>query len=143
VRIPYLIGLAVAQLAILLHATFTLANPGETTHSRKCEVYFEHNSSKLTPEARMVVGDVVRSIKIIHPRMITIIGYADRTGSAAYNALLSRRRALAVRDYMKGALYPERYFFKIAWRGEYDLPYPTRDGIPEALNRCVGFEIKP
>ena len=91
----------------------------------------------------MVIDDVVRDIKAKHPREIFVIGHTDRTGSATYNASLSKRRARAVAGYLRQALAPERYFIRVEWHGEFDLPYPTRDGVPEPLNRCVGLSTTP
>lgn len=91
----------------------------------------------------MVVDDVARDIRTKHPREIFVIGHADRTGAARYNELLSKRRAHSVARYLKKTLAPEKYVIRLEWYGEYKLPYPTRDGVPEPLNRCVGFSMTP
>ena len=131
------------QVPLSLQAPQTWASTTEPTTSRVCQIYFEHDSSTLTPEAVVVVNDMIRRIKKIHPRVIKIIGHADRTGPAGYNSMLSKQRALSVASFMKIGLSPERYIVKVLGHGEYGLPYPTRDGVPEPLNRCVGFTTAP
>ena len=58
---------------------------------------------RLDELAKATLGDVKQTDE--QPQTITIAGYADGKGDAAYNLDLSRRRANAVRDYLatKGA----------------------------------------
>ncbi len=64
-------------------------------------VYFDFDKDNLTPQARAeldsLINVIANSDDILKAR---IAGHADRYGSNEYNDELSRRRALAVQDYM-------------------------------------------
>ena len=59
-------------------------------------VFFAPGSSKLTAEAIERLKLVVADQKNLKPKAVRVIGFTDRTGSAATNARLSRERAQAV-----------------------------------------------
>ncbi|GEM_PF-4189069 len=64
------------------------------------EVYFEFDKTDITPEARLVLDNVVRQLQV-HPDVTAEIrGYADEIGDEEYNQALSRRRADAVTRYL-------------------------------------------
>lgn len=115
--------------------------PSEASVNHLCQVYFEHNSSSLTPEVILVINDHIRKIEKDLPEKIIISGYADRMGGSKHNLLLSKRRVGAVSNYMIQALKPKHYNIELKWYGEYDLPYPTQDDVAEPLNRCVKIII--
>ncbi|EME68757.1 outer membrane protein [Paramagnetospirillum caucaseum] len=59
-------------------------------------VFFNTGSSQLTPEAIERLKQVVAAQKNMKPKTVSVIGFTDRTGSAATNARLARERAQAV-----------------------------------------------
>jgi len=59
-------------------------------------VFFAPGSSKLSAEAIERLKQVVVAQKSMKPLSVRVIGFTDRTGSAATNARLSRERAQAV-----------------------------------------------
>ncbi len=59
-------------------------------------VFFAPGSSKLSAEAIERLKLVVADQKNMKPKAVRVIGFTDRTGSAATNARLSRERAQAV-----------------------------------------------
>lgn len=64
-------------------------------------VRFEFDSSDILPAARAQLDALASGIKLLAPdRMVTIEGHTDAAGSDAYNLLLSRARAHAVRNYL-------------------------------------------
>jgi OOP family OmpA-OmpF porin len=71
---------------------------------------------------------------------IVVVGHTDTSGSTAYNAGLSERRAGVVRDALvargiaTGSIRSEA-------RGETDLARATRDGVREPLNRRTAVTI--
>jgi outer membrane protein OmpA-like peptidoglycan-associated protein len=66
--------------------------------------------------------------------IILVEGHADRSGSAAYNLQLSKRRAEVVRNYLATlGLAPNG--IGIAYFGEERPHQETADGVPEADNR--------
>ena len=60
--------------------------------SRISPIYYEVNAYKLTEGQLIQVKRIAKKIK----GAVTVKGYADTTGSKAYNQALSHRRALAV-----------------------------------------------
>ena len=66
-------------------------------------------------------------------------GFTDTAGPAEYNMMLSDRRAIAVRDYLK-ALGVTAEMTTIP-RGQEDLRVATPDGVKERENRRVEVHI--
>ena len=62
-------------------------------------VPFEYRSAKLTPQARVVLDEILPKAA---DRRLKISGHADSIGSAQFNQRLSKRRAEAVRAYLVG-----------------------------------------
>jgi outer membrane protein OmpA-like peptidoglycan-associated protein len=64
-------------------------------------VRFGFASSDILPAARAQLDALAEGIKLLAPdRMVTIEGHTDAAGPDAYNLLLSRARAQAVRNYL-------------------------------------------
>jgi len=61
---------------------------------------FKFNDAKLTPEARQNLDQLATQIQSDQRFLIAVEGYTDKTGPAAYNDELSRKRAEAVVEYM-------------------------------------------
>ena len=68
---------------------------GETT------VYFGINSSTLSEKAKSDLSAVAASASNVKGYLIQVAGYADSSGSAAWNEQLSDRRAQAVVNYLR------------------------------------------
>lgn len=74
----------------------------DTTYAMDFEVYFPFDSAELTAQAReqlMSLGQALASPDL-RPYRYLIAGHTDAVGSAAYNRLLSERRAAAVRQFL-------------------------------------------
>jgi len=73
-------------------------------------IEFEFDSTEFTPDGKTVAQKLLelicnlreRGIKVIAKDIesITLVGYTDTTGSAAYNMRLSKRRAEAVKNFL-------------------------------------------
>lgn len=64
------------------------------------DVYFDFDKSSLREDSRATLEKAVDLIKQMKPeRDVTIAGWTDWTGSDAYNAKLSEKRANAVKDF--------------------------------------------
>jgi outer membrane cobalamin receptor len=61
-------------------------------------VFFDFDSSAVTPEAAGIIGTAATNAKATGSSMIEVTGHADRSGPADYNMGLSMRRAEAVRE---------------------------------------------
>jgi len=63
-------------------------------------VNFENDSAVLKPKAKSILNDVTKSLRKRPDVKVTIAGHTDSRGSAAYNKMLSQRRAETVRKYL-------------------------------------------
>jgi OOP family OmpA-OmpF porin len=64
-------------------------------------VYFKLNSSTLTPSEKQKLDNLAQQAKNEKGYSVQVAGYADKTGSAAYNQQLSESRANAVIRYLE------------------------------------------
>jgi len=102
-------------------------------------IYFDFNRSNLTPEAQKVVAQAVKSIKDSKPTRVIVSGYADRSGSDAYNMALSLRRAETVVDAFDMAGVKAE--MDVNGYGEEQLHVVTPDGQREYRNRVVNIYL--
>lgn len=74
----------------------------DLARSISLEVYFEFGSATITSRARVQLAALGRALTApqLIPYRYLIAGHTDTVGSETYNLDLSRRRALAVRDYL-------------------------------------------
>lgn len=73
-----------------------------TTYFRQTangNVYFDTNSSALTPTAKNTLGRQVQQMKRYKSAVYMIEGHTDKRGSLAFNKKLGTKRARAVRQY--------------------------------------------
>lgn len=63
--------------------------------------YFDINSSDISNQTQSKLDDLVSTIKFDDKWNIEVIGFADSSGDAAYNKILSEKRAGSVSDYLK------------------------------------------
>ncbi len=89
-----------------------LENP-EEGDSKKTEmlVTFELNSAQLTQNARLTLQQI--AVALNDPRLlrtkVVVKGYTDASGPAAYNLILSEKRARSVADFLlENGLLKER-----------------------------------
>lgn len=101
-------------------------------------VYFDFDSSRLTPAARAKLDSLVDIIKNSSSvESVSIVGYADRIGSNDYNYRLSQRRAKAVEKYLASRGYYDTRSTDVRSYGE-DRPVSNCDGIRgNELRACL------
>jgi OmpA-OmpF porin, OOP family len=63
-------------------------------------ISFDTGVATLTPEAKSVLDDIAEKAMVSQAYLIEVAGYADVTGSEAFNQQLSQKRADAVVDYL-------------------------------------------
>jgi peptidoglycan-associated lipoprotein len=63
-------------------------------------VFFETDSSELTPQARATLDKQAQWLQHYRTYAFTLEGHADERGTREYNIALGARRAQAVRDYL-------------------------------------------
>ena len=73
--------------------------PFGTPNSSADTVYFQSDSSDLTPEGRATLSSQLAWLRNNSTRRLTIEGHADERGTREYNIALGARRAEAVRSY--------------------------------------------
>ncbi len=70
-----------------------------TTYGSKT-IYFGINKASLTPADKLHVADLIEKLKTDTALKLKVSGYTDRTGNAAHNLLLSKKRAENIVKYM-------------------------------------------
>lgn len=72
-------------------------------------VFFETDSSELTPQARATLDSQVQWLQRYSQYTFTLEGHADERGTREYNIALGARRAQTVREYMASrGISPQR-----------------------------------
>jgi len=104
-------------------------------------LYFERDTSKLTHESKVLLAEVLRTIKSRKSNQVYVVGHTDLVGKEAYNAGLSSKRANYVRDLLvSGGIKPDTLF--ISFYGKARPLVPTQDEVPEPRNRRVEVIVR-
>jgi outer membrane protein OmpA-like peptidoglycan-associated protein len=75
-------------------------NPTDEAGAVAFHVNFDFNSAVLPESAHEMIGLIAQLMKETPNIKIRVEGHTDAVGSAAYNVILSERRALSVGDYL-------------------------------------------
>ena len=105
-------------------------------------VYFDFDKSALTAETQSTLIDAANAADDMAAKSVTVSGYADRSGSAAYNMALSQRRAEAVAKELTTLIGANAPAMTLQAFGETQNKVVTPDGVKEAKNRRVKIEIR-
>lgn len=62
---------------------------------------FDFDQSNLTPKGKSVLNNIAAEIKANGAKRVSITGYTDRLGDAAYNQKLSEKRAATAKHYLQ------------------------------------------
>jgi hypothetical protein len=139
-----LVGAALLVLAIpavqAQSGAEAIAQPGEEAPGRYL-VTFHLDQATLTEQNRQVIAQAAEYYRQGGTPQVTVTGYTDTSGSAAYNLELSQRRAEVVADELVRNGVPATDIVTIG-RGEEDLRVPTADGVREARNRRAEIIIE-
>ena len=104
-------------------------------------LYFRFDSDQLNPESQEVMPSVFQAITQRDSTDISINGHTDRSGDAAYNLQLSKRRVEWIKELLvQGGVSAEHLYG--AFHGEADPIEPTPDGKPSAKNRRVEVIVR-
>jgi outer membrane protein OmpA-like peptidoglycan-associated protein len=74
---------------------------GASLTSELRTVYFNFNSSVLTPAAKTKLNTLSKSLKSSKVASVKIVAFADEIGTSNYNLSLSQKRANAVAAYLR------------------------------------------
>ncbi|MBI2876803.1 MAG: OmpA family protein [Candidatus Tectomicrobia bacterium] len=106
-------------------------------------IYFATNSDEINPASRVVIDEIGKMMQAYHNTVVDIVGNTDGKGLREYNVALSKRRADAVKGYLK-----QRYDFPADRMRTFgngpDQPVAsndTEDG--RALNRRTDIKVYP
>jgi peptidoglycan-associated lipoprotein len=101
-------------------------------------IYFEFDSAKLLPGARVALARKVEWLRRNPSARLLIEGHCDARGTGAYNRALGQRRAEAVRAYLLGqGIAAQRV--QILTRGETRPQVPAEGEAAWSWNRRTEF----
>lgn len=103
---------------------------------------FDFNSTAIKPGFDSTLNKIAQILVTYGKTRLDIIGYTDSIGSAAYNQVLSQRRAAGVEDYLAGrGVLPQR--MTAFGMGAAHPRASNATAAGRQLNRRVEIEIKP
>jgi len=104
------------------------------------DILFDTGSASLRPAAQNSIAQITEIIKKYPEDRITVVGYTDDVGDAAYNQRLSERRAEAVKKEMITDGVPGSTIL-ILGKGESSPVVPNTSNANRQLNRRVELHI--
>jgi len=103
-------------------------------------LYFDSETTRLTPESQALVPKVLATAKERDSHDIAVVGHASAAGDANYNIEISRRRAESVRKLLvKAGLPPEG--IEVASHGSAN-PLVISSNPHEPKNRRVEITVR-
>lgn len=102
------------------------------TEGESNEVYFQFNSSRVTPEYEIKVAKVARQLASDSKLRVKVVGYCDKVGTAEYNKALAQRRIDAVCTILVNRYRIDRSRIVIDNQGKVK----NDDGIDDLDRRC-------
>jgi NitT/TauT family transport system substrate-binding protein len=109
--------------------------------SKAVSIYFATGQDKLDPNARRVVDTFAETLQVFQNAYVRVEGNTDSVGNRAANVALSKRRAMAVVDYLVQRYKVEPTRFLAVGNGP---DRPVGDNKTEAgreMNRRTEFKI--
>jgi NitT/TauT family transport system substrate-binding protein len=109
--------------------------------SKAMSIYFATGQDKLDPNARKVVDTFAETLQVFQNAYVRVEGNTDSVGNRGANVALSRRRAMAVVDYLVQRYKVEPARFLAVGNGP---DKPVGDNKTEAgreMNRRTEFKI--
>jgi peptidoglycan-associated lipoprotein len=103
-------------------------------------VFFEYDSSELTPAAQAALNENAAALKKFGTWTVTIEGHCDERGTAEYNLALGERRAVAARAYLVTLGIPAERLRTVSYGKEFPFD-PGNSEAAWAKNRRAHFVI--
>jgi outer membrane protein OmpA-like peptidoglycan-associated protein len=104
-------------------------------------VFFDWDKSNLSTRATQIIAEAASNASKVKVTRIEVNGYADLSGTHAYNLPLSQRRADAVAAELVKDGVPKAEIFETAFGDSHPL-VPTAPGVREPQNRRVEIILK-
>ena len=105
----------------------------QPTPPRSFTLNFLFDSMELTPASRGMLPEVLQVVRDRSPTEVTVFGYADSSGTAAYNMRLSAQRAEAVARLLRQI--DPKLPMDVRWFGDKAPLVASPPGVPEPRNR--------
>jgi OmpA-OmpF porin, OOP family len=105
-------------------------------------IFFDWDKSVITPEAASILKAAAAAYKETGQTAIQLSGFADRSGTDAYNDALSARRSDAAKAFMAGEGVSSEAIATSSF-GEGRPLVETADGVREPQNRRVEIVFPP
>lgn len=110
------------------------------TFDEKSGVYFDFDRFNINTASAASLKNIAKVFKEYPDTDILLEGHTDDKGADAYNMNLSKRRAVAVRDYLvQSGVSPSR--LSARWYGKSQPKYPNTSEENRAKNRRVEIAI--
>jgi outer membrane protein OmpA-like peptidoglycan-associated protein len=104
-------------------------------------VFFDWDKADLSARAKQIIGEAAANVARVQVTRIEVSGYADRTGTAAYNQKLSMKRAENVAAELVH-LGVQKSLISVQAFGDTHPLVPTAEGVREPQNRRVEIVLK-
>ena len=139
----FLVGLryAFGVPVMVASATQTAVAAPAPAAARTYLVFFDWDRADLSGRARQIIADAAGASSQIRTTRIEVSGNADRSGTAAYNLVLSQKRADVVASELVRLGVSKQAIYVTA-NGETKPIVPTADGVREPQNRNVEIVLK-
>jgi outer membrane protein OmpA-like peptidoglycan-associated protein len=108
---------------------------------RHFTLYFRFESDDLTSESRLLVPEILKTVKERAVPDVAVVGHTDTTGTSKANFELGLKRATTVRNLLvKAGL--DASSIEVTSHGEADLLIHTADETAEPRNRRVEIAVR-
>ncbi len=104
-------------------------------------ILFDFDKSDIRNNEEATLDRIAGEINKYHPKQVTVTGYTDSSGDAAYNQTLSRQREESVSRALLARGIANQTLDREA-RGEYHQAVQTKDGIRNQENRRVVIDFR-
>jgi outer membrane protein OmpA-like peptidoglycan-associated protein len=141
IGLRYAFGAAPAPVAAPAPAPAPAAVAPAPAPARSYLVFFDWDKSDLNARAQQIIAEAAQASTHVATTKIEVSGYADRTGTAAYNQALSLRRANTVAAELVRLGVPKAEI-SIAAYGDTRPLVPTAPNTREPQNRRVEIVLK-
>ncbi|SLM32944.1 Pal [Desulfamplus magnetovallimortis] len=105
------------------------------------DIYFDYDSSELTPIARMALKEKADWLSENPYAAVTIEGHCDERGTTEYNLALGEKRAISAKNYLQDLGIADNRMSTISY-GEEKPQVRGNDEASWAKNRRVHFIIR-
>jgi OOP family OmpA-OmpF porin len=122
--------------AMIITAPVPVAESAQSAASAPFLLFFDWGKPDISGDGAAVLDQVAQTYRQSPGAQLRIAGHTDRSGSASYNLMASRRRAETVRAELARRGVPVGAM-SVAAYGEEQPIVPTEDGVREVQNRRV------